>query len=366
MVSTIAQADWEVDEHMAARTDSEVSEHMAARLRERATGLIDIIERAPISTGRWILVLASIIALRHFLEQVSGQLTTFHFLSYFVHYPLAYIAPLLALSVVLAAMARERIERVTKLMLFAWLLTLLPPLVDLLLTGAGQQPELIGYLIPKDHTLAEAFINLLNPFYHGFQGTTAGIRIEAAAGCVLAAVYVQIKTGKPARALLTAVLVYPTMFIFFTLPSITLAVTRLFGSQLENVYQLFFARANVYRAFAGVTPFALSDLSNSLIDLILIVPLSGLWYRMYSPQGFRDTVRSIDLVTTLCHVAATAVGIVLAARLLMGSRGFVSVAHAFDVIALLGLMAAAFFTAQAATAMRLLLNGTAALPETTA
>ncbi len=350
MILTIAQADGEVDEHMVAR------------LRERVMGLIDTIERAPISIGRWILILAAIIALRHFLEQVSGQLRTIQFLSYFVHYPLAYITPLLALSVVLAAMARERIERVTKLMLFAWLLTLLPPLVDLLLTGAGQQPELIGYLIPKNHTLTEAFINLLNPFYHGFQGTTAGIRIEAAAGCVLAAVYVQIKTGKLARALLTAVLVYPTMFVFFTLPSITLAVTRLFGSQLDNVYQLFFARADVYRAFADVTPFALSDLSNSLIDLILIVPLLGLWYRMYSPEGFRDAVRSIDPVATFCHVAATAIGIVLAARLLMGSRGLVSVAHAFDVIALIGLTAAAFFTAQAATAMRLLFSGSAALP----
>ncbi len=348
------------------QADTEVNQHMVARLKERVTELINTIEETPISIGRWILILAAIIALRHFLEQVSGQLRTVQFLSYFVHYPLAYIAPLLALSVVLAAMARERIERVTKLMLFAWLLTLLPPLVDLLLSKAGQQPELIGYLIPEGHTLVEAFINLLNPFYHGFQGTTAGIRIEAAVGCVLAAVYVQIKTGRPARALLTAILIYPTMFFFFTLPSIALAVTRILGSQLDNVYQLFLAKADVHRAFAGVTPFALSDLSNSLIDLIVITPLLALWYRMYSPEGFRDTVRSIDLTTTVCHVAATAVGIVLAARLLMGSHGLVSVAHAFDIIALTGLLAAAFFTAQVATAMRLLHDEAATLPGTAA
>lgn len=346
------------------QADTEVNQQMAARLRERVTGLIDTIEEAPISVGRWILILAAIIALRHFLEQVSGQLGTLHFLSYFIHYPLAYIAPVLALTILLAAMARERMERVTKLMLFAWLLTLLPPLVDLLLTGTGQQPELIGYLIPKNHSLIDAFVNLLNPFYSGFQGTTAGIRIEAAVGCVLAATYVRIKTGKTARAFLTAILVYPVMFVFFTLPSITLAVTRLFGSDLDNVYQLFFARADVYRAFTDVTPFALSDLSNSLIDLILIVPLLGLWYRMYSPEKFRETIDTIDLVTTIGHVAATAVGIVLAARLLMGSHGAVSVAHAFDVIALIGLLAAAFFTAQAATAMRLLHGGGATLPGT--
>ncbi len=321
--------------------------------RERLTGLIDTVESMPITLGRWLLILAAIIVVRHFLEQVSGQLKTIYFLSYFIHYPLAYIAPMLGLSVVLALMARERIERVTKLMLFAWLLTLLPPLLDLLLASGGENPELIGYLIP-DHTgLGTAFVNLLNPFYHDFQGTTAGIRLEAAVGCVLAAVYVHLKTRSLGRALLTFIVVYPTMFLFFALPPITVAVTRLFGAQIDNVYQLFFARANVYRAFVNVTPFALSDLSNSLIDLIVLVPILKIWYWLYDREGFWRFVRQIDVPTVGLHLAATIAGIVLGARLLLGSTGAVSVAHPFDLISLIGLVIASFFTAQTATFMRL-------------
>jgi len=326
---------------------------MKRGLRERLTGLIDQIESMPITLGRWLLILAAIIVVRHFLEQVSGQLKTIYFLSYFIHYPLAYIAPMLGLSVVLAVMSRERIERVTKLMLFAWLLTLLPPLLDLLLARGGENPELIGYLIP-DHTgLGTAFINLLNPFYHGFQGTTAGIRLEAAVGCILAAVYVHVKTRSLGRAILTFIVIYPTMFFFFALPPITVAITRLFGAEIDNVYQLFFARANVYRAFVNVTPFALSDLSNSLVDLIVLVPILKLWYWLYDREAFWRFARSIDIPTVGLHLVATVAGIVLGARLLLNTSGVVSIGHPFDLISLIGLIAASFFTAQSATLMRL-------------
>ena len=65
--------------------------------RERLAALIDTVESMPITLGRWLLILAAIIVVRHFLEQVSGQLKTIYFLSYFIHYPLAYLAPMLGL-----------------------------------------------------------------------------------------------------------------------------------------------------------------------------------------------------------------------------------------------------------------------------
>ncbi|MCD4690734.1 tetratricopeptide repeat protein [bacterium] len=326
---------------------------MKQGFRDRLVGFVDTIETMPITPGRWLLMLGAIITLRHFLEQVSGQLKTIDFLAYFLHYPLAYITPLLALTIVLAVMARERIERVTKLMLFAWLLTLLPPLLDLLLAGGVDNPELIGYLIPDHSGLGAAFLNLLNPFYHGFQGATAGIRIEAAVGCILAAVYVHLKTRSLARSILTFIVVYPTMFFFFTLPSITVAVTRLFGAQIDNVYQLLFARANVYRAFVNVTPFGLSNLSNSLIDLLVLMPVLKIWYVLHDRERSRALTRSIDVPLIGLHLVATAAGIVLGARLLMGSTGFASVAHPFDLISIIGLIAATLLAAQTATFMRL-------------
>lgn len=324
---------------------------MTGTPRERLLRLTRSVEELPLGLGGWLLFLGAIIVLRHFLEQVSGQTKTMFFVSYFIHYPLAYIAPLLALSVILALFARERIERVTKLMLFAWLLTLLPPLIDLLLLPTRENPEIIGYLIPKSGTLWAAFVNLLNPLYHEFQGTTAGIRIEAGLGCVLAAVYIHLKTAKMGRSILGAAVVYVTMFFFFALPPITLAVANLFGAGMQNVFGLFLARADVHRAFVNATPFALSDLSNSLIDLLVVAPLLAVWFRIYDRDRFSRLLRSVDAVRILYHLLVVFAGMILGARLLLGSRGLLSVSHPFDVVSIVGVFAATLFTAVAAGAL---------------
>jgi len=310
------------------------------------------LETLNIGLGRWLLFLASIIVLRHFLEQVSGQQKTLYFLSYFLHYPLAYVAPLLALAVVLALLSRERIERVTRLMLFAWLLTLLPPVIDLLVPSSGGTPELIGYLIPKDGSIGRAFLNLLNPTFHDFQGTTAGIRLEAALGCLLGAWYVFLKTKNTLRSIVSFFVIYVTMFFFFALPPITMAVVNLFGGEIENVYQLFFARADIHRAFANVTPFALSDLSNSLIDLFVIAPVLALWYRIHDGARFREAIRGFDPAAALLMPLVTFAGLGFGARLLLGSPTLLAVSHPFDVISIIGLLAASFCAGLTVSSLR--------------
>lgn len=323
------------------------------RPRSRILGMAEWAEGLPITLGRWLLVLAAIIVLRHFLEQLSGEKKTLYFLSYFIHYPLAYVAPLLALSVVLAAFARERVERVTRLMLFAWLLTLLPPLVDIALNRASEDPQLIGYLIPLGSTtLGSAFVNLFNPAYRSFQGTTAGIRVEAAIGCLLGAYYVHLKTRNTVRSIAAFFAVYVTMFFFFALPSISLAVARLLGGEADNVFVFLFAKAKVHRAFINATPFGVSDLSNALIDMFIIVPVLGAWYRLHDPSRWRDLWRSIDPLQTGAHVLATLAGAALGARLLMGSRGLLSVSIPFDVVSIAGILSASFFSALTAGTIR--------------
>ncbi len=324
----------------------------AAGPRQWILKTAETFEKKPITLARWLLVLGAIIVLRHFLEQVSGERKTLYFLSYFIHYPLAYVAPLLALSVLLAAFARERIERVTRLMLFAWLLTLLPPLIDLALPRAGDAPQLIGYLIPRSGGLGTAFVNLFNPTYAEFQGTTAGIRIEAAIGCVLGAFYVHLKTRSIARAIVSFFAIYVTMFFFFALPPILLAITRLFGSDVENVYVLLFGKASVHRAFANATPFAVSDLSNALVDLLIIAPILAVWYRLYNRERFAALLRAIDPAQVAFHTLLALAGMALGARLLLGSGRLLAVSHPFDVIAIVGVLAAAFFASLAAGSLR--------------
>jgi Flp pilus assembly protein TadD len=237
-------------------------------------------------------------------------------------------------------------------MLFAWVLTLLPPLIDLALPRAGEAPQLIGYLIPTSGGLGTAFVNLFNPAYREFQGTTAGIRIEAALGCVLGALYVRLKTRSLGRAIAAFFAVYVTMFFFFALPPILLAITRLLGGDVENVYLLLFGKASVHRAFVNATPFGVSDLSNALVDLLIIAPILALWYRLHDPGRFRALVRAIDPAQLALHTLLTLSGMALGARLLLGSTGLLRVSHPFDVIAIAGVLAASFFAALTAGALR--------------
>ncbi len=322
------------------------------RPRNRILGMAEWAEGLPVSLGRWLLLLAAIIVLRHFLEQTSTQTKTLYFLSYFIHYPLAYVAPMLALSVVLSVFSRVRIERVTRLMLFAWLLTLLPPLIDLVGHRGGETPQLSGYLIPRGSSLWAAFLNLLNPADRSFQGTTTGIRVEAGIGGIAGALSVYLKTRSAARTVASFFAVYVTMFFFFALPPITLAVARFFGAEVENVYLLFFAKASVHRAFVNATPFAVSDLSNSLVDMFVVVPVLAVWYGLYDAGRLRALVRDIDPFRTGALLAATMGGAALGARLLLGSTGLFSFSHAFDVVSLAGVFAASFFASLTAGTMR--------------
>ena len=318
-------------------------------MRRRLQETIDALETAPLPLGRWLLLLGAIVVVRHFLEQLSGGIPTFHFLGYFLHYPLAYIAPVLGLSIVLSLMSGEKIERVTRLMLFAWSLTLLPPLVDLLRAGMTQETELIGYLFTTSGSLGGAFLNLFNPAYEGFQGTTIGIRVEAALGCFLAAAYVHLKTRNPWRTGATALAIYPTMFFFFALPSITTSIARLLGAEITNVYEMFLARADVHRAFAGITPFALSHMSISLVDLFVVAALLAVWYRLYDAAGASAVRRIIDPSRAAAPLVGALAGAALAAGLLMDAPGLLSVAHPMDVLALAGMLAAALLAGLAAS-----------------
>jgi hypothetical protein len=321
---------------------------MPETLRNRFLRLIDAVETMRISVAGWFLVLGSIIVIRHFLEQVSVRHNVFDFVSYLLHYPLAYFAPLLALTVVLAIMSGERVERVTRLMLFAWLLTLLPPVLDLLIGRGKDQPEVIGYLLVEPSQLGTAFVNLFNPFHGKIEGATSGIRLEAAVGCVAGAVYVFLKTGRLGRALATFVVVYATMFFFFTLPTEAVKLARLFGHELQNVGQLFFAGTTVTHDADLFPPGLRADLSMSLIELYVITPLLVVWAWLHDREKFRTHVSSITFTQPVYHVLLTLGGMVLGAKLLTQAPGLLRVTQPFDGFVLTGILLASFLAALAA------------------
>jgi tetratricopeptide (TPR) repeat protein len=209
--------------------------------------LADAVEQAPLGPGRWLATFLAIVALRHLLEILSARVPVYRPAAFLVHYPLAYLAPALTLALLLSLLARWPVRRVTRLMLPAAALLLLPPLVDLslpLLAGIpglpatlretvarhAEAPATIGYLYGEEGFLS-ALVHFLDP-RRPLEGTTAGIRVEALVAALLGAAFVVLRRRAWWRAVLTVPVILLTAFLFFTLPTRFLDLVRLFRPAL--------------------------------------------------------------------------------------------------------------------------------------
>ncbi|MFN7966111.1 MAG: hypothetical protein U0V87_10540 [Acidobacteriota bacterium] len=193
---------------------------------------VDACEQWPWGPTTVALTLAAVIALRNVLEIMLARNPMFSVTAAFVHYPLAYLGPFLALTLTLAFWAKLAPARVTRLMTVAWTLTLLPPLVDVLLHRTREIPT-IGYYAGDPSELAWLVIHFFDPRVT-LGGTTPGIRFETASAVLLAGVYVLLRAGRVWRALGAAISVYFVSLAFFTLPLLVLSVMRWFEPALEQ------------------------------------------------------------------------------------------------------------------------------------
>lgn len=198
---------------------------MLSAIADRVRRAADAVEGAPWGPGRVLLIVASIIAIRHLAEIAGPGNPTFRGLAALVHYPLAYIAPFMALALTLALWSGRPPARLGRLMTVAWLLTLIPPLADMVL-HAGEQIPTIAYMQATPQDLPRVFLRFLDPTV-SLVGTTAGIRVEAALAVLLGAAYVLLRRRGALRALGCAVSVYVVSMFFFTLPVLVLAGLRM-------------------------------------------------------------------------------------------------------------------------------------------
>jgi len=138
------------------------------------------IKASPIQLGG---LFAATVILRNLLEAATLGIL-FEGPAFFLHFPIAYIFPMLGLVALLHLASGFPLPKLLKIMIIAWTLTLLPPIIDFLAGVTGD----IGYFPLHKGNAAWFLTNFFNPAVV-LPGTTAGIRIEAFLGCVLAGVF---------------------------------------------------------------------------------------------------------------------------------------------------------------------------------
>lgn len=285
-------------------------------LIERGRDLWARLEEKPVSFRAFLVLFFSIITFRNLLESFSSTGYIELLGTYTLHYPLAFVISFLMLSLLLSALSTERIEKVSRLMFYLWLLILLPPVVDLILAAAGRgEKRAIGWLKYAPGSFWWTFLNLYNPFVK-LEGITLGIRLQSLLSCILAAIYVYVKSKRIWRTLLAPCVISFFSFCFFALPSLFVSLSSLLSPGVVDTRTMIFADANLFR---NVTERAATGMA--IYQLFLASFLFLLWLVFHDRKKLGHTLLLLDWRAYCISVLCAAFGFVLGWRMFLPSLG---------------------------------------------
>ena len=309
--------------------------------------LTSIIEDAERSTVPWGYVLATFLAMvlaRNLLEGALGPNGAIGFV-YFTspsslmvldHFALFYTSLFLSFALILSSLTRERVGAVMRVMTPAWVLLLLPPVLDYLLTsGEGMK---ITYVLD----LKPVVLRLFDP-RASFESISPGQRVEILGACLLAAAYVRLKTRNWTKAVVGFLAVYAALALHGVLPSLFAR-----GS-------LALARAAATAEFAYFSAFKaggiIADESRKLALLFLLTSSVLGWfaYRRHAPAKLAALWRSVRPLRALHYLGLTSFGI--AFGWVLFSRYGVEFAGPGDVLGVLATCVATLCAFQASVAV---------------
>lgn len=310
-------------------------------MRRGFHALILDLEDSGVHWSAWLATFTGLVIARNLIEGVLGPEGSLGF-SYFAspsalmvldHFLLFYVSVFLGFSLLLSLLGREEIAKVMRVVTPAWVLILIPPILDYLLTG-GEGVSL-SYLVD----LRSIVLRFFDPGA-SLERVSAGQRVEILAACLLAAAYVRVKTRSWLRTAAAFVLGYLLIAAVGIIPS---AYSRLswavFG---EGAVPPELAYDAAYKA-GGIVP----DESRKLALLFLFTSavLGWLAYRRHRPRQERALRLSLRLLRALHYVGLTPFGIVLGWAIF--SRAGIGFAGGGDVLGVAGLSLATFLAFQA-------------------
>ena len=133
----------------------------------------------------------------------------------FIHYLAFYFSLALSLIIVTTFLVKRNVSQVAKVIFPAFLITLLPPVIDLTFYRA-LAPDYAYIHIFEPEALWLPYITFFGPIQK--IGITPGMRIEIALASLAAGIYAWVHTSSFGRSLITAWLTYTIIFCFCAAP----------------------------------------------------------------------------------------------------------------------------------------------------
>tara|TARA_Y100000034_G_C6889291_1_gene408840 strand:- start:50 stop:2443 length:2394 start_codon:yes stop_codon:yes gene_type:complete len=251
---------------------------------KKIKNIITNIENSNIPFTYFILTFFFIVTLRNFLELFSSS--TDITIGFFLHVYAFYVSIALAMILLFYYATKERIDKISKVVLTFFSIIIIPPIIDLLFSfGKGY---LMTYLFPGTH---ENLLLRFFTFFGSFDGVgiTPGIRIEIGLVLLGSFIYFYIKKKNIMRNLFFTLLIYILFFTFAIMPFIAQA--------LLNLLNLDYSHSN-------------SLMSN--IYLLLIFIFSNIILFIYNKKYFIELLKDIRFSRVAHYVLMFFLGIIIA------------------------------------------------------
>ena len=184
--------------------------------------IVNKLENQPLGIVTWILTFFSIIIIRLLLE-VFAYLNGIPFdLLSFVHGILFFSAPMLTLTIIVYLFTKENLVKISKVFLFGWMISWIPPIVDLIIDkGKGTT---LTYLFTSLGDLPYRFVIFFGSTVE--TGVTIGAKVMIISICVSLALFIFLKTKSAVKSVVSIPLAYIVIFFYVSLPSILAAIVK--------------------------------------------------------------------------------------------------------------------------------------------
>lgn len=221
--------------------------------------VVNTLENENLPFINYLLLFFFSIIIRDFLESYSQtynyfNLTSENFISDFIHYSLCFSTIALLLILIFYLATHCSINKIARVVLPCFILLLIAPSVDLLLTkGKG---SLIYYITPDAH------INMLYTYLTmggGFGGVTSGIQFELIIALIGCFTYFRIKNLSIVASFFYSVLCYTAIFLVALSPIFINAILSLchFNYEYSAILMIHYFLILVF--FLGILVFYIAD-----------------------------------------------------------------------------------------------------------
>lgn len=234
----------------------------------------------------FVLTFFSATTLRNFIEFYLVANLPDNFIDPLVHFYLSYLCLALTLIILFHFATKEKIEKVSRVVLCCFLIVIIPPIIDLIISPEGKYG--IAYLLPGFHE------NLILRFFTFFGslrelGVTPGMRIEIALAILGSFIYFYIKKRNLIKSFFFSFLTYCLIFLFCAMPFSIKMFLNVFN--LEYNYS--------------------SLLMQNFYSILIFLLIGGVFF-LYNKKYFMEIIKDIRPFRLLHFELMFILGIILA------------------------------------------------------